>query len=47
LRVLLFGAAPSIAVILTQSRIVGFQSARISSVREFIAFRTLASIVCT
>jgi hypothetical protein len=28
-------------------RMAGSQSARISSLREFIAFRTLSSMVCT
>ena len=44
--VLLFRAAPLIAVTFP-SRMAGFQSARISVVREFIAFKTLVSIVCT
>jgi hypothetical protein len=47
LTVLRFGAAASIGVTFCPSRMAGFQSARIFIVREFIALRTLASIVCT
>ena len=39
-----FGAAPLIAVTFP-SRMAGFQSARISSVREFIEFRMFVSIM--